>query len=249
MSAPYISSRVLNQLRRDAALALHRDPAEVEYAVITVPAYFDVLQRRATRLAGELAGLKVVDILNEPTAAALAYGAEYGDEIIGPDLRKFVAGYAAEKVTPSIQQPARTQAALDLDQVETTYALIRALTAALPIEVVQQAKVAAALRDLKDNVRRFRDRDLVDLADWCDGLLLKTKGMAAKPFLAQLQALRDHLQEGAGVIVANFASGPDAARIHGASIYWPLTEYSSVYDTLAFVDAGWGKLIQRAQQA
>jgi hypothetical protein len=159
-----------------------------------------------------------------------------------------VACYAAEQVATSIQQPARTQAALDLDQIGTTHALIQALTTALTTEVLQLSKVAAALRDLNDSVRRFRDRDLADLADWCDGLLLKTKGTAARPFLAQLRALRDHLQLGAGVIVANTASGPEAARIHGASIYWPQTDYSSVYDTLAFADAGWGKLIQRVRR-
>jgi molecular chaperone DnaK len=71
--APAISGRVLTKLRRDAAHALRLPVEEVEYAVITVPAYFDVLQRHATIEASRRAGLKVVAILNEPTAAALAY--------------------------------------------------------------------------------------------------------------------------------------------------------------------------------
>jgi molecular chaperone DnaK len=66
-----LSAEVLKQLKRDAEAALD---AEVRRAVITVPAYFHDGPRVATRLAGEKAGLEVVQIINEPTAAALAYG-------------------------------------------------------------------------------------------------------------------------------------------------------------------------------
>ena len=66
-----LSSLVLRSLKADAEAFLG---APVEEAVITVPAYFSEAQRRATRTAGELAGLKVERLLNEPTAAALAYG-------------------------------------------------------------------------------------------------------------------------------------------------------------------------------
>ncbi len=66
-----VSSFVLQKLKADAARALGR---EVHRAVITVPAYFNDAQRAATRRAGELAGLTVERIINEPTAAALAYG-------------------------------------------------------------------------------------------------------------------------------------------------------------------------------
>jgi molecular chaperone DnaK len=72
-SAPEISAKVLSALRHNAARSLGLALEDVSHAVITVPAYFNVLQRRATILAGQLAGLDVVDILNEPTAAALAY--------------------------------------------------------------------------------------------------------------------------------------------------------------------------------
>jgi len=70
-SAPELSSLVLRSLKQDAEAALK---AEVSRAVITVPAYFNDHQRQATRLAGQLAGLEVLRILNEPTAAALTYG-------------------------------------------------------------------------------------------------------------------------------------------------------------------------------
>lgn len=66
-----ISAMVLGKLKSDAELKLGE---KVEEAVITVPAYFDDSQRQATKNAGEIAGFKVRRILNEPTAAALAYG-------------------------------------------------------------------------------------------------------------------------------------------------------------------------------
>jgi molecular chaperone DnaK len=66
-----ISSMVLAKLKADAEAKLGE---KVEEAVITVPAYFDDSQRQATKNAGEIAGLKVRRIVNEPTAAALAYG-------------------------------------------------------------------------------------------------------------------------------------------------------------------------------
>jgi molecular chaperone DnaK len=66
-----ISAEVLKKLKRDAELALGES---VTRAVITVPAYFNDAQRQATKRAGELAGFAVERILNEPTAAALAYG-------------------------------------------------------------------------------------------------------------------------------------------------------------------------------
>ncbi|MBI2640976.1 molecular chaperone DnaK [Candidatus Roizmanbacteria bacterium] len=66
-----ISSMILQKIKNDAEAYLGQ---KVEKAVITVPAYFDDSQRQATKQAGEIAGLEVVRILNEPTAAALAYG-------------------------------------------------------------------------------------------------------------------------------------------------------------------------------
>ncbi|MFI5683127.1 molecular chaperone DnaK [Streptomyces sp. NPDC051636] len=70
-TAQEISARVLQKLKRDAEAYLGEDVTD---AVITVPAYFDDSQRQATKEAGEIAGLNVLRIINEPTAAALAYG-------------------------------------------------------------------------------------------------------------------------------------------------------------------------------
>ncbi|MGX5211496.1 molecular chaperone DnaK [Streptomyces violaceus] len=69
--AQELSARVLQKLKRDAESYLGEGVTD---AVITVPAYFDDTQRQATKEAGEIAGLKVLRIINEPTAAALAYG-------------------------------------------------------------------------------------------------------------------------------------------------------------------------------
>ncbi|MFD8911606.1 molecular chaperone DnaK [Streptomyces sp. NPDC059575] len=70
-TAQEISARVLQKLKRDAEAYLGEDVTD---AVVTVPAYFDDAQRQATKEAGEIAGLNVLRIVNEPTAAALAYG-------------------------------------------------------------------------------------------------------------------------------------------------------------------------------
>ena len=72
-----ISARILQKLKRDAESYLGDT---VTQAVITVPAYFDDAQRTATKEAGQIAGLEVLRIINEPTAAALAYGLDKGAE-------------------------------------------------------------------------------------------------------------------------------------------------------------------------
>ena len=72
-----ISARTLMKLKRDAEAYLGEDITD---AVITVPAYFEDAQRQATKEAGQIAGLNVLRIVNEPTAAALAYGLDKGEK-------------------------------------------------------------------------------------------------------------------------------------------------------------------------
>ena len=76
-TAQEISARVLQKLKRDAEAYLGETVTD---AVITVPAYFNDAQRQATKEAGEIAGLNVLRIINEPTSAALAYGLDKGDK-------------------------------------------------------------------------------------------------------------------------------------------------------------------------
>jgi molecular chaperone DnaK len=71
MASPEISARILMKMKKDAEAYLGE---EVTQAVITVPAYFNDSQRQATKDAGRIAGLEVLRIINEPTAAALAFG-------------------------------------------------------------------------------------------------------------------------------------------------------------------------------
>ncbi len=74
---PELSAMVLEKLRRDAEAELGE---EITEAVISVPAYFNDNQRSATKLAAQLAGLKTERIINEPSAAALAYRLAHGEE-------------------------------------------------------------------------------------------------------------------------------------------------------------------------
>lgn len=97
-----ISAKILEKLKRDAEVRV----GLVEGAVITVPAYFDEGRRQATAEAGKLAGLKVLDILNEPTAAALAFAYEG----FGPSLGKSPVEVAAALA----KLPARAALVYDL---------------------------------------------------------------------------------------------------------------------------------------
>jgi len=86
LAASEVSSKVLSKLRQDASDKLGVPLTDLKHAVITVPAYFNVLQRRATIESGRIAGFEGVYILNEPTAAALAYG----PTVLGPEERRIL---------------------------------------------------------------------------------------------------------------------------------------------------------------
>ena len=81
---PEISAMILQKLKADAEAYLGETVGE---AVITVPAYFNDAQRNATKDAGKIAGLEVLRIINEPTAASLAYGARQGGRPDDPRVR------------------------------------------------------------------------------------------------------------------------------------------------------------------
>ena len=72
MTPPQISAEVLRKLTQDTEVVL--GGRQISQAVVTVPVYFNESQRQATKEAGEIAGLNVPRIINEPTAAALAFG-------------------------------------------------------------------------------------------------------------------------------------------------------------------------------
>lgn len=140
-----------------------------------------------------------------------------------------------------------TQSALDLCQVELTFKLVNELTLKLlDEEVFRNSVVRKALSRTRKEVKRFHDRELVDLMDWCEFMYLWTKGNAGKLFRESLLALRDHLKLGEALIVANQAhGGKDAAHIHGVSIFWPQEKSSIVYNTLDFACSRWGELVKQ----
>ncbi|KAK0454539.1 heat shock protein 70 family [Armillaria borealis] len=78
-SAEELSSMVLSKMRETAQQYLNKN---VNHAVVTVPAYFNDAQRQATKDAGQIAGLDVLRVINEPTAAALAYGLDRGESSV-----------------------------------------------------------------------------------------------------------------------------------------------------------------------
>ena len=96
-----VAAAVLGELRRIAEARLN---THVTRAVITVPAYFDDAQRQATRDAARLCGLTVERIVNEPTAAALAYGIGHGNKNTSPN--KKAAGHDAATHAPNTSQTA-----------------------------------------------------------------------------------------------------------------------------------------------
>jgi molecular chaperone DnaK len=119
-----VSAVILGELRAWAESALG---ASVRKAVVTVPAYFDDAQRQATRDAGRIAGLQVVRIVNEPTAAALAYGLGVGDQGSGigqkrnegavslsTKLNPQACGSDPQPPTASHPPPSQTVAVFDL---------------------------------------------------------------------------------------------------------------------------------------
>ena len=83
-TAQEISARILMKLKRDAEAFLGES---ITQAVITVPAYFGDAQRQATKEAGQIAGLEVLRIVNEPTAASLAYGLDKNSDQTHPGIR------------------------------------------------------------------------------------------------------------------------------------------------------------------
>ena len=104
LSPPQISAEVLRKMKEAAEAYLGEKVTE---AVITVPAYFNDSQRQATKDAGRIAGLEVKRIINEPTAAALAFGMDKGDN---KDRKSslYMTWAAVPSIFPSSKSPTST---------------------------------------------------------------------------------------------------------------------------------------------
>src|SRR3989344_1483931 len=156
-----ISARILAKLKKDAEAYLGED---VDKAVITVPAYFDDSQRQATKQAGEIAGLKVERIINEPTAAALASRLDKKNSHTLQRIRD-----AAEKakielsssVEVEINQPYITQK--DGNPLHLTLKLTRSKLETIVDELIQKTitPVKACLKDAKKDIKEIDEVVLV----------------------------------------------------------------------------------------
>jgi len=171
-----ISALILRELKQRATKALGR---EVRKAVITVPAYFDDAQRQATRLAGRLADLDVVRIVNEPTAAALAYGLDRtkSGSIVVYDLGGGTFDVSVLELRDGIFRVRATAGDTQLGGDDFDRKLMQRLLAGLPAgaapdpSLLQAAKLAAERAKIELSAR---DRVTFGVADERSGATLES---------------------------------------------------------------------------
>jgi molecular chaperone DnaK len=160
---PELSAMILQKLRADAEAYLGE---KVEKAVVTVPAYFSDSQRQATKDAGKIAGLEVLRIINEPTAAALAYGLEKGHDHKILELGDGVFEVRAtsgnnrlggddwdQRVTNYLLDQFRSENGVDLSQDLTAMQRLREASEKAKIELstLTSATISLPFLTMKDN--------------------------------------------------------------------------------------------------
>ena len=157
MSPPEVSAHVLGHLKKIAEAYLGED---VTQAVITVPAYFDDAQRQATKDAGQIAGLEVRAILNEPTAAALAYGINKGaatSTIAVFDLGGGTFDISIMRIEAGVFEVLATSGDTFLDGDDFDRAIIEFLVAEfLSTNEIDLSRDSAALQRLKEAAERCK---------------------------------------------------------------------------------------------
>jgi Fe-S protein assembly chaperone HscA len=153
LTPPEISAYVLRELKRWAEAALGEP---VERVVITVPAYFNDSQRQATRAAGRLAGLEVLRLVNEPTAASLAYGLDRGEEgvIAVYDLGGGTFDVSILRLRAGIFEVLATNGDTRLGGDDIDLRLAERLLAALPERVRAHPQVRAQVLQLAEQTKR-----------------------------------------------------------------------------------------------
>jgi molecular chaperone DnaK len=152
-----ISSFILRELKQEGELQLNQPIAK---AVITVPAFFNERQRKATQAAGELAGLEVVRIINEPTAAALAYGAgaTEGETMLVYDLGGGTFDVSVVVVEQGIVEVKASHGDThlggdDFDQLLVDHAVLE-FKRQHNIDLVQDAKTLRRLKVIMERAKR-----------------------------------------------------------------------------------------------
>jgi len=164
ITPPEVSAHVLRELKRWAESALGEP---VPRAVVTVPAYFNDSQRQATRDAGRLAGLEILRLVNEPTAAALAYGRDRGDEgvVAVYDFGGGTFDVSILRLQAGIFEVLATAGDTRLGGDDLDTALAGLLLAELPEVLREHPQVRAQVLILAEQAkRRLTDVDRAELA-------------------------------------------------------------------------------------
>ena len=164
LSPEQVAAEILRKLKADAEQALG---TAVEKAVITVPAYFNDAQRSATKKAGELAGFEVVRILNEPTAAALAYGLERRGErtrVAVYDLGGGTFDISILELTGGVFQVLSTNGNTSLGGDDVDSALVAFLEEERGIRIGDPATRARVLEAVVDAKHRLSETEEVLLS-------------------------------------------------------------------------------------
>jgi Fe-S protein assembly chaperone HscA len=164
VTPPEVSAHVLRELRRWAEAALGEP---VPRAVVTVPAYFNDSQRQATRDAGRLAGLEILRLVNEPTAAALAYGLDRGEEgvVAVYDLGGGTFDISILRLQGGIFEVLATAGDTRLGGDDLDTALAELLLRELPESLREHPQVRAQVLMLAEQAkRRLSDADRAELA-------------------------------------------------------------------------------------
>ena len=164
LSPEQVAAEILRKLKADAEQALG---TAVEKAVITVPAYFNDAQRSATKKAGELAGFEVVRILNEPTAAALAYGLERRGErtrVAVYDLGGGTFDISILELTGGVFQVLSTNGNTSLGGDDVDSALVAFLEEERGIRIGDPATRARVLEAVVDAKHRLSEAEEVLLS-------------------------------------------------------------------------------------
>jgi molecular chaperone DnaK len=164
LSPEQVAAEILRKLKADAEQALG---TAVEKAVITVPAYFNDAQRSATKKAGELAGFEVVRILNEPTAAALAYGLERSGErtrVAVYDLGGGTFDISILELTGGVFQVLSTNGNTSLGGDDVDSALVAFLEEERGIRIGDPATRARVLEAVVDAKHRLSEAEEVLLS-------------------------------------------------------------------------------------
>ncbi|MEW5737343.1 MAG: Fe-S protein assembly chaperone HscA [Myxococcota bacterium] len=223
-----VSGEILRQLKRRAESYF---ATKVEQAVITVPAYFDDAQRQATKDAGRLAGLEVLRLLNEPTAAALAYGLDKGAQGLYAvyDLGGGTLDISILELVDGVFQVKAVGGDSALGGDDFDRAIVQKLMEARGLTELTPSQIATLLqaaRAAKERLTEVDSTELVfegvpfpvrreDFEQWIDALLKKT-GLAVKRALKDAGVTPADVK---GVVLVGGSTRVPAVRRYVAELF------------------------------